>query len=249
MMHLQEGPVPLYHQLEQSLRARVHGAEFGPGDALPSEERICEEYGVSRITVRRALDALIAQGLIVKRRGVGSFVADRPSGSRSISLRGSLDEFLSSAGSLETQQISLQHAVRNPEAAAVLKLPAEALLTRVELVSRVDGEPAAYLEIYFTVEVGRQLNTSDFEMSGVPIIRAVERRLNLRVARAHQNIRSSIAGERAAPHLGLQPGDPVLFVTRAYFLPNGQPIEAVFARYHAGRYSFDIEFNADSRLR
>jgi len=248
-MQLQEGPVPLYHQLEQNLRARVHGPEFQPGDALPSEEKICEQYGVSRITVRRALDALIAQGLIVKRRGVGSFVADRSPGSRSISLRGSLDEFLSSAGSLETHQLSLQHAIQDADAAAILKLPAEALLTRVELVSRVDGEPAAYLEIYFATEVGQRLTTADFEMSGVPIIRAVERRLNLRVARAHQKIQSSVAGDRAARHLGLQPADPVLFVTRAYFLANGQPIEAVFARYHASRYSFDIEFNADSRLR
>src|SRR5438876_2061473 len=74
---LQDGPVPLYHQLEQDLLERIRTGEFGPGDALPTEGGICAQYGVSRITVRRALDALIAQGLIIRRRGVGSFVAQR----------------------------------------------------------------------------------------------------------------------------------------------------------------------------
>jgi GntR family transcriptional regulator len=75
---LSPGPVPLYHQLEQDLRARIKGQEFKIGEALPTEERICAEYGVSRITVRRALETLIAEGLINKRRGVGTFVTSPP---------------------------------------------------------------------------------------------------------------------------------------------------------------------------
>lgn len=246
-MVLSAGPLPLYHQLEQDLRARVHANEFRPGDALPTEERICEHYGVSRITVRRALDALIAQGLIVKRHGVGSFVAPPHAGGRSIALRGSLDEFLAGAGVMTPARLSLDHDVRNAAAAEALKLPEDAQLTCVELVSSIDDEPAAYLEIYFPHEVGRELDSSDLSMIGVPIIRAVERRLNVRVARAEQKIESSAAGVVAADHLGLEATDPVLFVTRVYFLATGKPIEAVFVRYHPDRYSYRIEFNADGR--
>jgi len=248
-MLLESGPLPLYHQLEQDLRARLHAGQYAPGDPLPSEERICEQYGVSRITVRRALDALIAQGLIVKRRGVGSFVAEPKTGARTISLRGSLDEFLSGAGVMEPDRLSLTHDAQNAQAAAILNLPEDAQLTRIELVSRIDGEPTAHLEIYFPHEVGRQLEHHDFLKAGVPIIRAVERRLNVRVSRAQQKIESSTAGEVAAAHLGLQAGDPVLFVTRVYYLASGQPIEAVFVRYHPARYSYVIEFNADGRGR
>src|SRR5712672_3399133 len=93
-MRLDAGPLPLYHQLEEDLRARIHGGEFQSGAALPTEEQLCEHYGISRITERRALDALIAQGLIVRRRGVGSFVAEARPGVRSVRLAGSLDEFL-----------------------------------------------------------------------------------------------------------------------------------------------------------
>lgn len=246
-MQLQAGPLPLYHQLEQDLRARLHASEFEPGAPLPSEERICEQYGVSRITVRRALDALIAQGLIVRRRGVGSFVAERKTGSRSIALKGSLDEFLAGAGVMEPGRVALDHDARNPDAASILNLAGDARLSRVELVSRIDGEPAAHLEIYFPHEIGRRLDQRDFETAGVPIIRAVERRLNVRVSRAQQKIESSTAGEVAGAHLGLGPADPVLFVTRVYYLASGQPIEAVFVRYHPGRYSYVIEFNANGR--
>ncbi|MGR4865995.1 GntR family transcriptional regulator [Caulobacter sp. LARHSG274] len=246
-MQLQAGPLPLYHQMEQDLRSRLHGGEFEPGDALPSEERMCDEYGVSRITVRRALDALMAQGLIVRRRGVGSFVAERKVGARSIALKGSLDEFLAGAGAMQPDRLSLEHDARNPEAAAILKLADDAAMTRLELISRVDGEPTAYLEIYFPPEVGRQLEPQDFITVGMPIIRAVERRLNVRVSRAQQKIESGMAGEVAAAHLGLKPADPVLLVTRAYYLASGQAIEAVFVRYHPGRYSYVIEFNADGR--
>src|SRR4051812_46886122 len=97
---LHDGPVPLYHQLEQDLVDRISGGEFAPGDLLPSEEGICEQYGVSRITVRRALESLIHQGLIVRRRGVGSFVAQRSPAIRSVRLSGSLEDFLATAGSL-----------------------------------------------------------------------------------------------------------------------------------------------------
>lgn len=245
-MLLQTGPLPLYHQLEQALRARVTGGEFRPGDLLPSEERICEHYGVSRITVRRALDALIAQGLIIKRRGVGSFVAEPRVGARSIKLKGSLDEFLSGAGVMEPDHLSLNRDARHPKAAEILNLPEDAPLTCIKLLSRIDGDPTAYLEIYFPHEVGRQLEEADFQTAGLPIIRAVERRLNVRVSRAEQKIESGSAGDAAA-HLELLPTDPVLLVTRAYYLPGGQAIEAAFVRYHPSRYSYVIEFNADSR--
>lgn len=247
-MLLHAGPIPLYHQLEQDLRARVIGREFSPGDLLPSEERICEHYGVSRITVRRALDALIAQGLIVKKRGVGSFVAEPRAPGRSIALRGSLDEFLSGAGAMEPDHLSVSHQARNSEAAAILDLSDDADLTCVKLLSRIAGEPTAYLEIYFPADVGVQLEADDFLTAGVPIIRAVERRLNVRVSRAHQKIESAAAGEVAAAHLGLEASDPVLFVTRAYYLATGRAIEAVFVRYHPARYSYVIDFNADGRV-
>ena len=75
---------PLFAQIKARLRQDIVDKRLLPGQKLPSEAAMQASFGVSRITVRRALDAMIASGLIVRRRGVGTFVADRPSGVRSV---------------------------------------------------------------------------------------------------------------------------------------------------------------------
>ena len=83
-MLLEQGPTPLYYQLEQILKERIQRREFAPGELLPTEEALCEAYGVSRATVRRAFDSLIAQRIISRRRGVGTFLADASNTTRSM---------------------------------------------------------------------------------------------------------------------------------------------------------------------
>ncbi|HYW23039.1 MAG TPA: GntR family transcriptional regulator [Terriglobales bacterium] len=68
---------PLYQQLRQQLFSRIRRGEFGPGDMLPSENQLCEEYGVSVTTARRALLELVKEGVVRRRMGVGTMVAPR----------------------------------------------------------------------------------------------------------------------------------------------------------------------------
>ena len=242
-MKLDSGPIPLYHQLERDLRARIHSDEFPPGAALPTEEKLCEEYGISRITVRRALEALTSQGLIIRRRGVGCFVAEQREGVRSVRLVGSLDEFLASAGALEVHYLSLVTTAPPPGIAEALRLPAGEDVVRLELSSMLDGQPVGYLEIFFPIWAGQVVTREDVE-AGMPTIRMIERKLNLRIARAEQLIEASSAGDIAAAQLGLAASDPVLRVTRIYYASDGRPVEAVYVRYHPERYRYAIEFQA-----
>lgn len=242
-MKLESGPIPLYHQLEHALRARIHGGEFAPGALLPTEASLCEGYGVSRITVRRALDALIAQGLIIRRRGIGSFVSERRVGVRSVRLVGALDEFLATAGELDTRLVSMD--VVDPPARAVeaLRLAPGEMATRLELAAFLDNHAVGHFELFFPVAIGKAVDRADIE-AATPTIRVIERKLNLRVVRAEQLIEADVAGETAARHLGLSPSDPVLRVTRIYFAADGRAVEAVFVRYHSERYRYAIDFHA-----
>ena len=242
-MKLDSGPLPLYHQLEENLRARIHAAEFEPGAVLPTEEQICAEYGVSRITVRRALDALISQGLIVRRRGVGSFVAEPKSGIRSVRLAGSLDEFLAASGTLETRLIALDETTAPAEIAEQLQIEEGAAVVRLEAITQLKGAPIGYLNIYFPLEVGRLLDPADVE-SNVPIIRIMERKLNARVTRAEQVIEPDRAGAAAGRHLDIDPQSPVLRVTRVYYTAFDRPIEVALIRYHPERYRYSIDFHS-----
>ncbi len=240
---LSGGPIPLYHQLEQELRARIAAGEFKAGEALPTEERICLQYGVSRITVRRALDALIAEGLITKRRGVGSFVTPSAHGVRSVRLSGSLDEFLASAGTLATKVLSMQETDAPEEAEQGLRLEPGSRCTRLELLSYLEGAPLGHHDLFLPLAVGRRVKPADVGQR-LPVIRMVEDKLGVRVVRAEQFLEADVAGPAAAEHLGLQETTPVLKVTRIYYDTTGAPVEMIVARNHPERYRFSIDFVA-----
>lgn len=241
---LEAGPVPLYHQLERDLYGRISGGEFAPGQALPTEEQICAQYGVSRITVRRALDALIGQGLIIKRRGVGSFVAERREGVRSVRLSGSLDQFLATAGSLDLRLLSLGEVDPSAEVMTALELAPGDRAVRLELVSSLSAGPVIYLEVFVPEPIGRLLTPADIK-PGVPVARVIEQKLKTRITRAEQLIVAALADETAGRHLGIAPSTPILSIRRVYYTAAGRPIEAAYLRHHPERYQYLIELRTD----
>jgi GntR family transcriptional regulator len=238
---LEQGPVPLYYQLEQRLRERIVGAELEPGAPLPTEDRICLEYGVSRITVRRALESLQRQGLIERRRGVGSFVANRPTGINS-RLTGSLNEFLSVAGTLSIQFISLEECEPPTEVRRTLALGQDETAVLLRTTGSLEDRPVGYFEIWIPLDIGRQLKADDIK-GNTPIVRLVETLARVRITRAQQTIEPDRAGDAAARYLHLDPETPILSVQRVYYAGD-RPIELARVRYHPDRYRYAIEFKS-----
>ncbi|MDO7836690.1 GntR family transcriptional regulator [Sphingobium sp. HBC34] len=242
-MKLAVGPIPLYHQLEQDLKARITSGEFAPGDMLPTEEQIGLAYGVSRITVRRALASLEAQRFIQRRRGVGSFVADRSSGFHAVQLSGSLDAFLMTASELEPVVISLDERVAPDEILADFGLDEGTKLLRLELISRTGDGPTAHSEFYFTPAMTGRLTVDDI-VGSEPIIRILERKLGVRVSRATQIIEPAEVRGTTVKYLGLPEGTPVLGAQRKYYTSTGELIEVARQRYHPERYRYEVELRA-----
>lgn len=242
-VRLESGPIPLYHQVEQHLLGRLRGGDFAPGTLLPTEEQLCAAYGVSRITVRKALESLTQQGAITRRRGIGSFAAERAHGVHSVRLSGSLDEFLQSAVQLRSRVLSMEACAADDEVASALALAPLDPVTRLELVTAGADGPLAHLVIYFPEAVGRLLSIED--VSGdVPVVRMVERKLSRSVVRAEQLIQPDIAGAETAAHLGVARGTPILRVRRTYYAVSGQPVEIAFVHYHPERYRYAVELRA-----
>ncbi len=237
---LKEGPVPLYYQLEQHLRERIVGGEFEPGASLPTEDAICSQYGVSRITVRRALSALQDDRLIERRRGVGSFVADIKGGMNN-QLTGSLREFLAAAAALDTTPLSIQREPAPADVAKSLRVLAGEDVFRLKLVGSLEGQgPVAFLNIWVPLAVGTGFATS--LRSEVPIVRQVEQALEAKLTRAEQFIEPDVAGAEAARHLGIAADRPILRVKRIYYAQPDTPIEVAYVRYHPERYRYAIDF-------
>ncbi len=240
------GPIPLYHQLEQDLKARITSGEFARGSMLPTEEQIGLTYGVSRITVRKALDSLDAQGLIRRRRGVGSFVAEKSSGFHAVQLSGSLDAFLMSASELKPRVVSLKELVAPDDILAEFGLEPGTRLTRLELISRTEEGPTAHSEFFFTPEMNGKLAIEDI-MGSEPIVRIVERKLGVRVGRATQIIKPDQATGTTVEYLDLPEGTSMLGAQRNYYTTGGTLIEVARQRYHPERYRYEVELKASLR--
>ena len=242
-MKLAFGPIPLYHQLEQDLKGRITAGELAPGAMLPTEEQIGQTYGVSRITVRKALEALDTQGLILRRRGVGSFVAERSSRFHAVQLSGSLDAFLMSAYELEPLLVSLEERVAPDEILAEFGLESGVRLLRLELISRTKEGPTAHSEFFFTPAIIGKLSVDDI-VGSEPIVRIIERKLGVRVGRATQIIEPYAAMGATLEYLNLPEGTPVLGAQRKYYTTAGELIEVARQRYHPERYRYEVDLKA-----
>lgn len=244
-MKLESGPIPLYYQLQQHLEERIRGGQLHPGNPLPTEEQLCGQYGVSRITVRRALDSLLHRGLISRRRGVGTFVADHAEPVKLVSLVGSLEDMLSYTAELTYKILSRRTVEPPPLVAKALELPPEARAVCLESIGYLKGEPFAYTEFFFPEPIGALVEESDV-MDNVPILRIVERKLGQRAKRAEQTVEPALADRAAARHLSIKLRAPILKVLRTYYTESNQPVEAALVRYHPERYRYTVQFLVQS---
>ena len=239
------GPIPLYYQLEQDLRDRIRAGQFPGGAPLPTEQRLCETYGVSRITVRRALDALLASGLIARRQGVGTFV-NAGETVKSLKLIGSLDDITSYSAELAYKVVTKETAAAPPLIAAALDLPVGIPVTRLETVFSLRGEPFAHAEFFCPLEVGDLID--DAEVAGqASFLAVVERKLGRPIERADQTVEAALADRRVARHLAVRPRSPVLKVNRTYYTDTDRPVVAAVVRYHPERYRYTVQLFANAR--
>jgi GntR family transcriptional regulator len=243
---LRPGPLPLYYQLEQDLRARIRASEFPAGAPLPTEQRLGETYGVSRITVRRALDALLASGLIARRQGVGTFVNAPGETVKSLKLIGSLDDLTSHSAPLTHKIIANEALPAPPAVAQALDLPVGTPVTRLEAAVSLGGEPFAHAELWCPPDVGDLIDEADVA-AHASLIAVIERKLGRPIERADQTIEAALADRRVAGHLALKPRGPVLKVERTYYTDADRAVIAAVVRYHPGRYRYSVQLFANAR--
>jgi GntR family transcriptional regulator len=239
------GPLPLYYQLEQDLRDRIRTGQFPGGAAMPTEQRLCESYGVSRITVRRALDSLLASGLIARRQGVGTFVNGPGETVKSLKLIGSLDDLTAFSGELSHKILAKETTAAPPPIAEALEVPVGTPVRRLEAVFSLRGKRFVHAEFFSPPEVGDLL--PDADLGGQSLVALVEQKLGRPIERADQTVEAAVADGRTARHLGLRPRAPVLKVNRTYYTDADRPVVAAIVRYHPERYRYSVQLFANAR--
>jgi DNA-binding GntR family transcriptional regulator len=227
-------PVPLYHQLAEQLAEAINGGELQPGDAFENEVALGERLSVSRPTVRRAIQELVGQGLLLRRRGLGTTVANRKVHRRAELT--SLYDDLARAGGKPSTTVLTHEKVRDERVATALDLPEDTEFLSVVRLRRSGDTPLAVLRNWLPPSIG-DITREELETHG---LYALLRERGVRPVVAHQSIgaRTATAAERR--YMGIRGSEPVLTMTRSAFDAVGKPVEYGDHCYRSSNYAIEV---------
>ncbi len=226
----------LYQRLARSLREAIERGLVKPEEALPAERDLATDFAVSRITVRKALDALVAEGLLVRRQGAGTFVAGRVE--KQFAKLSSFTEDMAARGRAVTSEwlMRVEGAV-TPDESMMLGLGPGAPVYRFRRIRYADGLPMA---IEHSAIAGFALPGA--EAVGDSLYVALEETGN-RPVRALQRLRAVLFTPDQAKLLGIEKGCPGLYIERRGFGEDGRAIEATQSWYRGDAYDFVAELS------
>ncbi len=234
---------PLYRQLADILREPIASGALPVGGELPKEAMIAERFGVSLITVRQALRELEAEGLILKRSAKPAIVT---SASPPVTLSWTFKNFADMAAFTKDAELKIKSYRK--ESSPVLQRHFDLAKDQqgycLRSILAVGKQKKAQITTYFPPDVGAQLAREDF--NDVLIFRAVQRRLNIRMAVAHCTIRAEIADDFVAADLGVAKGSAILAVEMLYQSADQRNVELSIARHPADMFS--ITYDAPNNL-
>ena len=207
-----DADLPLYAQLYGILRGQVLGGELAPGDLIPAESVLVATYGVSRITVRAALDQLVQDGLIDRQRGRGSFVKAPAAIESRACMVSFTDQMLRAGREPGTRIAGLERGRAAELGLEASPFAPDDLLVRVDRVRLVDGVPAAVMRGFLPDRRVPGLSTASFAERGAEqsLLFVLERRYGLPLDQGEETVAPGTIAEPFASLLGVAPGSAVL---------------------------------------
>ncbi len=222
------------------LRDEILRGDHAAGAALPGELRLADQHGVSRVTIRRALDALAADGLITRRAGAGTMVAGR-----GVPHTGIAADFATLMPQLvrmgqETTARLLSFGYVSPPAGVAQALRTDARVQRAVRVRMIEGAPFSHLTTHVPEAIAQDFSETD--LATVPLFRLLERS-GVQVDRADQSISATLATPEVAEALALAPGSALISLTRVVYDVTGQGVEHLAALYRPDRFRLEMVLN------
>jgi GntR family transcriptional regulator len=218
-------PLPLYAQLRKGLEARLAGGEWRAGDRIPSEPELCKEYGVSRPVVRQALQELASEGVFVRRKGLGTFVAEPKVVSRSLvhSLVGFYQDMERMGLTTETRVLGQALEPAGEKVGARLKIDVLTPVVKISRLRSVGGHPVVLVSSYLPYALCPGLIQADLRHQS--LYAYLEQEYSLRIGGGQREIEAVLATDEEARLLEVERGAPLLRLESVSFLEDGRPME------------------------
>lgn len=228
-------PVPLYFQVAQQIEQAISNGQLGPGARLDNEISLADQLGLSRPTMRRAIQELVDKGLLVRKRGVGTQVV-RGKVTRPVELTSLYDDLSRHAQRPATTVLTNEVIGASELVSGQLEVPVDDPVLHLRRLRFANGEPLAILENFLPGDLA-ELGKADLELRGLyQLMRA--RGVHIRVAKQRIGARAGTTEECAL--LDEKRHTPLLSMDRATHDDSGRVVEWGHHVYRASRYSFEV---------
>lgn len=230
-------PLPRYHQIYLVLREQLAEGRFDAARPLPGELGLAQAFGVSRVTMRSALDRLAEEGLIVRQRGRGTFACPRAGAPPPVraNLSGLLENLLSMGLRTKVELLELATIPAPAEAAEPLAIAAGEPVQKAIRVRSDKSGPFAHITTFVPEAVGRAFGRK--ELAAKPMLQLLEES-GVKVYGADQTITAKLADHAVAPLLDLELGAPLLAVSRVVYGAGERPVQFLRGLYRPDRYEY-----------
>jgi GntR family transcriptional regulator len=232
--------IPYYVQLIEVFKEKIHQREWESGDQIPSEPELCETYGISRTVVRQALKEMEYEGLIYRRKGKGTFIAE-PKISESLvqKLTGFYQDMVDRGHKPITQVLRQEVEPANAKVARHLGLETGTLVFTLERLRFVEDVPIVLVITYLPYKLVSRL--VDYEFSDKSLYAVLENELGLVLSHGRRWIEAVPANEREAVLLKVDECAPLILLDSVTYLEDGTPIEYYHAVHRGDRSRFEVE--------
>lgn len=231
-------PTPLYHQIYVILLDKIASGVYAQGSRVPSEHEIEKIFRVSRITARKALDKLAAEGLVTRQRGRGTIVTSRPAlSSLTGDAPGLIENLLAMAMETDVEVLSFAYVHAKPLVAEALDISSGDIVQQAIRIRRKDDLAFSYAITHIPEDIGRKYSEQD--IGEFPILTLIES-TGHKISHASQSLTATLADNIIGPALGTNVGSALLKVSRIVYDTNDRPVEHIVVHYRPDLYQLNL---------
>ncbi len=234
--------IPLYKQIEDYIRDLINSGEYDEGKLLPKEKKLAKKFGVSRNTVRQGMSKLVMEGLLIRKKGVGTTVAPQTITTQLDEWHSFTEEMNERGVSLKNYFVNVEHENADEKISQIFKIQENRTIVRLERLRGNDKEPFVHFISWFHPRVGL---TGDEDFNR-PLYAILEEDLSVFPSRSNEKLKAINADKEIAEYLNIKKNIPVLFRERKVYDAGNRIIEYNIGFYRGDKFTYSIDIKRNS---
>jgi GntR family transcriptional regulator len=240
--------LPFYYQIKQIIKTRIINRELSPREKIPSENKLADHFKVTRVTVRQAIQLLVQEGLLIKRRGKGTFVTANEHLIESLSYEsaGFIDENFYDVQKPKTKSVEIDSVIVPKFVNDKLELDeSDEKVVQLKRVRCLKNNYFNYIINYLPVAIGTKLAKEDLYKKS--LMKILENEMGIEFTEAFQTIEASFASQEVAQKLKIPSGSPVLEVVKTMYTKKRKPVALSQILYRGDLFKYIARFRKVKR--